>query len=95
MGDSPAMMTQLYHLYIERSDASKNMARYYAMEISQTLFGQACLTRRWGRIGRMGQRKEHLFDREEEAVLLFLALLRRRRARGYRPPGPDEGPRTV
>lgn len=38
------MITQPYHIYIERTDASKNMARYYAMAIEQTLFGDACLT---------------------------------------------------
>jgi len=49
------MISQPYQLYVERSDALKNMARYYAMDISATLFGQACLTRRWGRIGSRGQ----------------------------------------
>ena len=60
------------------------MARYYVMEISMTLFGDTCLTRQWGRIGQRGQKKVHHFEREEEAVALFLGLLRERRARGYR-----------
>ncbi|GAA4186850.1 WGR domain-containing protein [Shinella granuli] len=79
------MITQLYHIYIERTDASKNMARYYAMAIEQTLFGDACLTRRWGRIGTMGQQSVHHFQREEDAVRLFLDLLHQKRTRGYRP----------
>ncbi|MBX5173534.1 WGR domain-containing protein [Rhizobium sp. NZLR1b] len=79
------MVTQPYHLYIERADPAMNMARYYAMEIGQTMFGEACLTRRWGRIGKRGQEKQHVFEREEEAVRLFLDLLRQKRARGYRP----------
>jgi predicted DNA-binding WGR domain protein len=82
------MITQPYHLYVERTDATKNMARYYAMEISVTLFGEACLTRSWGRIGKSGQRMTHHFKREEEAVGLFLNLLRQKRARGYRPARP-------
>ncbi|MEY9606927.1 putative DNA-binding WGR domain protein [Bradyrhizobium japonicum] len=49
------MIAQPYQLYIERSDASKNMARFYAMAIEPTLFGDICLTRRWGRIGAQGQ----------------------------------------
>ncbi len=85
------MIAQPYHLYIERTDAARNMARYYAMSIEPTLFGQASLTRRWGRIGKAGQTKVHHFDREEEAVLLFLDLLRLRRARGYRPPEAKQG----
>lgn len=61
------------------------MARYYVMEITETLFGETCLTRTWGRIGANGQAKTHLFDSEDEAVQLFLDLMRQKRARGYRP----------
>lgn len=85
IGDSSRMVAQPYHLYIERTDPAKNMARYYAMEISGTLFGEVCLTRAWGRIGSRGQSKVHHFGREEEAVSLFLELMRRKRARGYHP----------
>lgn len=83
--DPPGMITQPYQLYIERKDASMNMARYYAMDISATLFGETRLTRRWGRIGAHGQSKAHIFLREEEAVQLFLDLVRQKRTRGYRP----------
>jgi predicted DNA-binding WGR domain protein len=85
MFDSAGMIVQPYHVYIERTEASKNMARYYAMEISATLFGHACLTRTWGRIGVRGQSKMHHFENENEAVDLFLALMRQKRKRGYRP----------
>lgn len=77
------MLTQPYYFYAERKDKTKNMARFYALSIEPTLFGTPCLTRRWGRIGYGGQTKVHHFDREEEAVSLFLALLRERRVRGY------------
>ncbi|MDX3925901.1 MAG: WGR domain-containing protein [Shinella sp.] len=79
------MIAQSYQLYVERKDATRNMARYYAMSIEATLFGDVCLTRRWGRIGARGQARQHHFEREEDAVLLFLELLRRKRMRGYRP----------
>ncbi len=88
ISDSAEMIAQPYSLYVERTDATRNMARYYAMEISVTLFGEACLTRSWGRIGKSGQRMTHYFKREEDAVGLFLNLLRQKRARGYRPAGP-------
>ncbi len=81
------MLAQPYQLYVERRDASRNMSRFYAMSIEQTLFGQACLIRRWGRIGAHGQTMQHSFDREDEAVQLFLDLLRQKRDRGYRPMG--------
>ncbi|MCW1410709.1 MULTISPECIES: WGR domain-containing protein [Rhizobium] len=83
--DDDDMVKQPYRLYVERMDPAKNMARYYAMEIGRTMFGEACLTRRWGRIGKRGQEKQHVFEREEEAVRLFLDLLKQKRARGYRP----------
>ncbi|MDK1376389.1 MULTISPECIES: WGR domain-containing protein [unclassified Sinorhizobium] len=86
ISDSVGMIAQPYQLYVERTDDSKNMARYYAMSIEPTLFGDACLTRRWGRIGASGQQMIHHFDREEDAVQLFLDLLRQKRKRGYRPP---------
>jgi len=79
------MISQPYHLYVERSDASMNMARFYAMSIEANLFGDVCLLRKWGRIGTRGQMMVHHFGREEEAVRLFLDLLRQKRKRGYRP----------
>lgn len=80
-----AMIAQNYRLYIERRDAGRNMARFYALSIEETLFGQTCLVRRWGRIGTTGRVVQHSFDDESEAVNLFLELLRTKRSRGYRP----------
>jgi len=79
------MIQQPYHIYTERTDPSKNMARYYALEITETLFGEPCLIRRWGRIGAPGQSLTHHFVRERDAVMLFLELMRKKKARGYRP----------
>lgn len=79
------MIAQLYRLCIERRDAHRNMARFYALSIEETLFGQTCLVRRWGRIGTTGRTVQHSFDTEDEAVALFLELLRAKRMRGYQP----------
>jgi predicted DNA-binding WGR domain protein len=87
IADSGGMIKQRYQLYIEKTDPQKNMARFYAMSIEPNLFGEACLTRRWGRIGSTGQEMVHHFGREKEAVTLFLELLRRKRSRGYKPIG--------
>ncbi|WP_037154007.1 WGR domain-containing protein [Rhizobium freirei] len=76
------MLAQPYHLYIERTDATKNMARFYSLSIEPTLFGTPCLTRRWGRIGSGRQSMAYHFDRKEEAVAMFLDLLWTKRARG-------------
>ena len=79
------MIAQQYQLYIERRDPRRNMARFYALSIEETLFGQARLVRRWGRIGTEGRVVQHSFDDEGEAVCLFLELLRSKRMRGYGP----------
>ena len=77
------MIAQPYELRIERRDPARNMARYYIPAIQPTLFGEVQLTRRWGRIGARGQSLNHVFNREEDAVRMFLELLRRKRKRGY------------
>jgi len=79
------MIAQPYHLYVERSNPTKNMSRFYALSIEETLFGQVCLVRRWGRIGTQGRTVQHSFDAERDAVSLFLDLLRTKRMRGYQP----------
>jgi len=83
--DSARIIIQPYRLYIERKDATKNMARFYSLEIGSNLYGEICLTRRWGRIGARGQTAAHQFSREEDAVGLFLDLARRKLRRAYRP----------
>lgn len=79
------MNAQPYHLYIERRDPAQNMARFYALSIQATLFGDTRLVRRWGRIGTRGRMVQHSFSDESEAVELFLDLLRAKKQRGYRP----------
>ena len=92
--DSSTMLTQPYHLYVERIDPAQNMARFYTLAIEPTLFGTPRLLRRWGRIGTHGRAMTHHFEREEDAVRLFLELLRERRAHGYRPKPIEQMQRT-
>ncbi|TAU57471.1 WGR domain-containing protein [Rhizobium ruizarguesonis] len=77
------MLIQPYQLYVERTDEARNMARFYAMTIEPNLFGEICLTRRWGRIDAQGQMKVQRFAKERDAVTAFLELLRQKRRRGY------------
>jgi predicted DNA-binding WGR domain protein len=75
------MLTQPYHLYIERRDATKNIARY-ALAMEPTLFPTPALTGCWRRIGTFGRAMVHHFDKEEHAVHMILDLLQTRQARG-------------
>ena len=79
------MNTQPCQIHIERKDASKNMARFYVLSLSTSLFDEICVARRWGRIGSKGQEKRHYFTRELDALELMLDVLRRKRKRGYGP----------
>lgn len=81
------MSKQSFHLYCQRIDPAKNMARYYALSIQPTLFGETSLVRCWGRIGARGQEKVHVFAEEGPAICLFLEITRQKRSRGYRPVG--------
>ncbi len=79
------MIAQRYQVYVERREAGRNMARFYALSIEETLFGTPCLVRRWGRIGTRGRSVQHSCDDEAEAVGLFLHFLRAKKMRGYSP----------
>ena len=40
---------------LTRTDAARNMKRFYKLDIQLDLFGAWCLVREWGRIGQPGQ----------------------------------------
>ncbi len=82
---SESAITQPYHLYVERIAPEKNMARFYALAVQPTLFGEVLLVRAWSRIGTRGQQMVHLFDNESQAINLFFDVLRRKAQTGYRP----------
>ncbi|MFM9816042.1 WGR domain-containing protein, partial [Streptomyces scabiei] len=43
--------------YAERGKSEDNLARYYTLQVTPTLFGEISLTRTWGRIGTRGREK--------------------------------------
>ncbi|AXA42932.1 WGR domain family protein (plasmid) [Rhizobium leguminosarum] len=79
------MSRMSFHLYCQRIDASRDMARYYILAIRPTLFGETAVVRSWGRIGRRGGERTDVFETEWEAIAHFLELARRKRRKGYRP----------
>ncbi|MCW0021333.1 WGR domain-containing protein [Rhizobium sp. BT-226] len=79
------MGTHHYQLYCHRIDASRNMARYYALAIRPTLFGEIAVVRSWGRIGRAGGEMTEVFGTDKDAISRFLELVLQKRKKGYRP----------
>lgn len=84
------MLLYPFHLYCQRIDPARNMARYYTLAIQPTLFGEAAVVRRWGRIGSRGGEKSEVFATEREAAVHFLTIARLKRLKGYKPVGSDE-----
>ena len=70
-------------VYLTKIDAARNMARFYALDLQPDLFGGWALVRRWGRIGRGGQVRSVLHEKQEGAAAALERELRRRKRRGY------------
>ena len=71
-------------IHLHRIDPARNMARFYCMSSTPSLFGDICLVREWGRIGRTGRIRIDLSENAEEAIAAREALSRVKRQRGYR-----------
>lgn len=69
---------------LERLDISRNMARFYAVSIEPTLFGDTAVVREWGRIGTLGRRRLDLFPSVAIAQEAFARLVVSKEKRGYR-----------
>jgi predicted DNA-binding WGR domain protein len=76
-------------LYGERRDPRRNMARFYALEITGDLLGGIRLERRWGRIGQRGRLAVEMFPTLSEAQTALEAWRSRKFStsrNSYRPP---------
>jgi predicted DNA-binding WGR domain protein len=71
---------------LHRIDPARNMARFYALALQPTLFGEVSLLRAWGRIGTHGRAKIETFATAEQAAGALTRLEARKRKRGYRGP---------
>lgn len=72
-------------LVIYRHDRARNMARFYALTLEPTLFGDVALVRRWGRIGSRGRQGIELFAGLAAAEAALAARRDAKLRRGYRP----------
>jgi len=70
-------------VYMERSDHSRNLARFYNVEIQPTLFGDWAVVRRWGRIGTHGRRQQDWFSSLSDAETAQVCTVSLKVRRGY------------
>jgi predicted DNA-binding WGR domain protein len=75
----------IYHAYLEKRRPEEGQARFYALHLTQTLFGPWCLIREWGRIGSPGRVVEEWFDTLEEARKALEQKQKEKLKRGYLP----------
>ena len=77
------MMQPVFDLYLTRHDPTRNMARFYGLEITADLLGGAVLIRRWGRVGTKGREMRHWFADPGAATLEQDDWRQRKLKRGY------------
>ncbi|SMH26274.1 WGR domain-containing protein [Mesorhizobium australicum] len=71
-------------IHLHRIDPARNMARFYRLTSTPSLFGDICVVREWGRIGRPGRMRIDLYEQAQEAAAARHVLERAKRRRGYR-----------
>jgi predicted DNA-binding WGR domain protein len=70
-------------IHMERSDRTRNLARFYRVDIQRTLFGEWAVVCRWGRIGTYGRTRQDWFPSLPEAETAQTHSAERKRRRGY------------
>ena len=70
-------------IHLTRIDADRNMARFYAMTLQPTLFGDWALVREWGRIGSAGRIVSGRFASEQDAARALTEHLKAKLSKGY------------
>lgn len=68
---------------LTRINPGRNMARFYAVSIEPSLFGDVALVRRWGRIGTHGRQAIELFASATEAEIRQMWIETAKRRKGY------------
>jgi predicted DNA-binding WGR domain protein len=70
-------------IILYRTDRTKNMQRFYRLDVQRDLFGYWCCIREWGRIGRSGQTREESFGTINEAQRALERQRHLKERRGY------------
>jgi predicted DNA-binding WGR domain protein len=69
--------------FLTRTDPTRNIDRFYVVDITPTLFGEWAVLREWGRRGSPGTMRLDSYGRREEAQSAEQRTIKRRLQRGY------------
>lgn len=68
---------------LTRTDAARNMQRYYRLDVQPDLFGAWCFIREWGRTGSSGQTRSVPYPTPAQAEAALAKQRRAKERRGY------------
>jgi predicted DNA-binding WGR domain protein len=70
-------------LHLRRLDPTRNMRRFYRLDVQPDLFGGVLLMKQWGRVGTQGRMVAESYESEAPALGLSLQGCERKQRRGY------------
>jgi predicted DNA-binding WGR domain protein len=70
-------------VHLRRIDATRNLRRFYRLDVQSDLFGGVLLVKKWGRIGARGRIVAERYDDEVLAATAMQRQAERKRRRGY------------
>ena len=70
-------------VHLRRIDSTRNMRRFYRLDVQPDLFGGVLLVMEWGRIGARGRMVAEPYDSEALAAVALQRQAERKRRRGY------------
>jgi len=70
-------------VYLRKVDATRNMARFYHVDLAPNLFGEISVVRSWGRIGTQGKMMIETCSSAQAAQVNAARLVRAKLRRGY------------
>ena len=70
--------------FLTRTDSTRNIDRFYVVDVTPTLFGEWAVLREWGRRGSPGTMRLSSYQRRNDAGTAEQRTIKRRLQRGYR-----------
>ncbi len=70
-------------VHLRRIDATRNMRRFYRLDVQPDLFGGVLLVKEWGRIGAQGRTVAERYDDEALAADALQRQAERKKRKGY------------